>query len=130
MKSIQPIAALLAAAVLLSSSAYADRGGNDRGGYGRGGHDRGGYYPSRYVQTSHYNNYNNHRANWIVPLMIGGALGYVLSEPRRETVTYVQSVQSPVVYQSSSYSSEPVYREQWVYFNDCDCERRVLVPIR
>lgn len=121
MKSIQPIAAVLAAAVLLSSSAYADRGGHNRGGY-----DRGGHYPARYVQAPYY----NHRANWIVPLMIGGALGYVLSEPRRETVTYVQSVQSPIIYPSTSYLSQPVYREQWVYFNDCDCERRVLVPIR
>lgn len=126
MKAIQSISAVLAVAVLLSSSAYADRGGHNRGGY-----DRGGHYPSRYAQPFHYNNHNRHRTDWIVPLMIGGALGYVLSEPRRETVTYVQGVQSPIVYQSSSYySSQPLYREQWVYFNDCDCERRVLVPIR
>lgn len=124
MKSIHPIAAVLAAAVLLSSSAYAERGGHDRGGY-----DRGGHYPSRYSQ-SHYNNYNNHRANWVVPLIIGGALGYVLSEPRRESVTYVQSVQSPVLYQPSSYQTQPLYREQWVYFNDCDCQRKVLVPVQ
>lgn len=125
MKPIPPIAAVLAAAVMLSASAYADRGGHDRGGY-----DRGGHYPSRYGQTSHYNNYNNHRANWVVPLIIGGALGYVLSEPRRESVTYIQSVQSPVLYQPSSYQIQPVYREQWVYFNDCDCQRKVLVPVQ
>ncbi|AFV98586.1 hypothetical protein B649_11375 [Candidatus Sulfuricurvum sp. RIFRC-1] len=57
--------------------------------------------------------------------MIGGVLGYALSEPRRESVTYVSSVRSPVV-----YTPQPVYEEQWVYFSDCDCQRRVLVPVR
>lgn len=116
MKSHYPITAVLAAVILLSSSAYADRGG----------HARGGYYPSRHAPISHHYNH----VNWMVPLMIGGALGYVLSEPRRESVTYIQSESSPVIYRSNVYRTEPIYQEQWVYFNDCDCQRKVLVPVR
>lgn len=117
MKAMHPVAAVLAAALILSSSAYADRGGHDRGGY---------YSPYRGAAIQHHNNH----VNWIVPLMIGGALGYVLSEPRRESVTYIQSEPSPVIYRSTVYQTEPIYQEQWVYFNDCDCQRKVLVPVR
>jgi hypothetical protein len=105
MKKIQPWVALMGAAVLLASSAQA--------GY----YDRGGRY-EYHERLSHHNG-----ANWVVPLVIGGVLGYALSEPRRESVTYVQS--SPVIYEP-----QPIYQERWVYFSDCDCQRKVLVPIR
>jgi len=111
MKMISSWTAGLAAAVLLSSSVHA-----------YGGHDRGGRYEPRHVKMSNYS-HNNHRGNWVVPLVIGGVLGYVLSEPRRESVTYVSS--APVV-----YNPQPTYQEQWVYFSDCDCQRKVLVPVR
>lgn len=105
MKKIQPWVALMGAAVLLASSAQA------------GHYDRGGRY-EYHERLSHHNG-----ANWVVPLVIGGVLGYALSEPRRESVTYVQS--SPAIYEP-----QPIYQERWVYFSDCDCQRKVLVPIR
>jgi len=117
MKTVQTIGTVLSALMIFSVSASADRGG----------HERGGYYPSRHVQMVQPR--HNH-TNWVVPLVVGGVLGYALSEPRRESVTYVRSVSSPVIYRSSAYQSQPVYQEQWVYFNDCDCQRRVLVPVR
>ncbi|MFZ2890276.1 hypothetical protein [Sulfuricurvum sp.] len=114
MKAISSWTAGLAAVVLLSSSVYA-----------YGGHDRGGRYePQRHMKMS--NNYHGHHhsnGNWVVPLVIGGVLGYVLSEPRQESVTYVSS--APVV-----YNPQPTYQEQWVYFSDCDCQRKVLVRVR
>jgi len=122
MKTIQPWMAVMTAAVILTSNVYAS-GGHDRGGY-----DRGGRYESpRHMRMSNYshNDRRHHSANWVVPLVIGGVVGYALSEPRRESVTYVSSVRSPVV-----YTPQPVYEEQWVYFSDCDCQRRVLVPVR
>ncbi|MGA9045839.1 hypothetical protein [Sulfuricurvum sp.] len=115
MKTIRPLSALVSAVLILSVSAYAD-----------GRHNRGGYESPRHVKMSSYNHYNRHSGgNWVVPLVIGGVLGYALSEPRRESVTYVSSAPSPVV-----YTPQPVYQEQWVYFSDCDCQRKVLVPVR
>jgi hypothetical protein len=109
MKKVQPWAAVITAAVLLISSANA------------GGHERAGRYESmRHVKMS-----NHHHTNWVVPMVIGGVLGYALSEPRRESVTYVQSAPVPVV-----YAPQPIYQEQWVYFSDCDCQRKVLVRVR
>jgi len=100
---------MVTASLILSSSLYADRG-----------HDRGGWYEGpRHVKMAYPRSHNN----WVVPLVIGGVLGYALSEPRRESVTYVTS--SPAV-----YVPQPIYQEQWVYFSDCDCQRKVLVPVR
>lgn len=108
MKKVQPWATVISAAMILVSSAYA------------GGHERGGRYePVRHVKMS------SHHSDWVVPLVIGGVLGYTLFEPRRESVTYIQSAPTPIV-----YSPQPIYQEQWVYFSDCDCQRRVLVRVR
>lgn len=116
MKTVRPLSALLSAVMILSVSAYAD-----------GRHDRGGRYEyPRHVKMSNYHDYNRRSSgNWVVPLVIGGVLGYALSEPRRESVTYVSSAPAPVV-----YAPQPMYQEQWVYFSDCDCQRKVLVPVR
>jgi hypothetical protein len=105
MKKVQPWMAVMSAAVLFVSSANADR------------YDRGERYEHHERMSYHHN------SNWVVPLVIGGVLGYALSEPRHENVTYVQS--TPVV-----YAPQPVYQEQWVYFSDCDCQRKVLVRVR
>ncbi|MDD5052194.1 MAG: hypothetical protein PHO27_05610 [Sulfuricurvum sp.] len=124
MKTLKSISIALSAIMLLSVSAYAEHGmERGGGGYGHGDYNRGGggYYAPRHVEMSRYNH-----GNWIIPLMVGGALGYALSEPRRESVTYIQSVPAPVVYQTQ----QPVYQEQWIYFSDCDCQRKVLVPVR
>ncbi|MDD2781596.1 hypothetical protein [Sulfuricurvum sp.] len=114
MKTIKPWFAVMSAALIITSSVYAS-----------GGHDHGrGYASPKHMKMS--NNYHSNRhsnGNWVVPLVIGGVLGYVLSEPRRESVTYVSSV--PVV-----YNPQPTYQEQWVYFSDCDCQRKVLVPVQ
>ena len=113
MKAIRPMSALLSAVMILSVSAYA------------GGHDRGERFePSRHVKMSNnYHGNRHHSSNWVIPLVVGGVLGYALSEPRRESVTYVSA--APVV-----YAPQPVYQEQWVYFSDCDCQRKVLVKVR
>jgi len=110
MKPLQLFTTVLASAALLSSSLYADRGYE----HGRGG-------KSHHSRTS----YTNHHDNWVIPLVVGSVLGYALSSPQRESVTYVQTVQAPVV-----YAPQPMYQEQWVYFGECDCQRKVLVRIR
>jgi hypothetical protein len=107
MKTVHPWIAIMAATVLLTSNVYA------------GHHDRvrSHYEPIRHTKISHH-----HSSNWVVPLVIGGVLGYALSEPRRESVSYVQS--APIV-----YAPQPIYQERWVYFSDCDCQRKVLVRV-
>jgi len=114
MKTVQTMGAVLGAVMIFSVSAYAGHGEMNRGGR---------YDPPRHVKMG----YPSHRNNWVVPLMVGGVLGYVLSEPRRETVTYTSTGRVPVVYPAQP---QPVYEERWVYFSDCDCQRRVLVEIR
>jgi hypothetical protein len=115
MKTFSPLAAA-GAALILSSSLFASSH-----------HDRGSRYEApRHVKMSSYNHHNRqHSGNWVVPLVIGGVLGYALSEPRHESVTYVSSNQAPRV-----YAPQPIYQEEWVYFSDCDCQRKVLVRMR
>jgi hypothetical protein len=107
MKTIQPWIAVVTAVVILASNANA------------GHHDRGGsrYEPARHVKMS-----NQHPSNWVVPFVIGGVLGYAFSQPRRESVTYLETP-------SVIYAPQPTYQEQWLYFSDCDCQRKVLVRV-
>lgn len=78
---------------------------------------------------------------WIFPFVLGGILGSAVS---RQTVVYDQ--QPTVIYTSppttvirepmpgtivhqydEGWREGPVYEERWVYFDDCKCERKVLV---
>ncbi len=108
MKPLHLLTSVIGVSLIFSSSLYADRDGHGRGW------DRG----SGHTRVSH----NNHHNNWVIPLVVGGVLGYALSEPRRESVTYARA---PIV-----YTPQPMYQEEWVYFGDCDCQRKVLVRIR
>lgn len=110
MKTTRLFAAVLGAAIIFSASGHADPG-----------HDRHGRYDApRHVKLSHH---RHHGVNWVVPLVAGGVLGYALSEPRRESVAYVQTAYSPAV-------DTPLYEEHWAYFGDCDCQRKVLLRVR
>lgn len=119
MKSFSPLVAILGTALILSSTVSADSH-RDRGV--RYEHPRHIKMPNNHVTIS---NRHHSGGNWIVPMVIGGVLGYTLAAPREESVTYVQTAPAPTV-----YAPQPVYQEQWVYFSDCDCQRRVLVKIR
>jgi hypothetical protein len=112
MKPLQLFVTILSASAILSTSLYADRG-HERA--------RGGDFGSHHSRMSYSGNHNN----WVIPLVVGSVLGYALSSPQRESVAYVQNVQAPVV-----YAPQPMYQEQWVYFGNCDCQRKVLVRIR
>lgn len=79
------------------------------GAQARGGDDR---HHNRHSHHSHHAS----SAQWIVPLVIGGVVGYTLSRPQTISV--------------ATYTPAPRYAEEWVYFGDCDCKRRVLVEVR
>jgi hypothetical protein len=74
---------LTLAMTAMTASAHGGWGGH--GGYG-GYH--GGYYGG-------YHGYNN---NWVAPALIGGIIGYELSQPRYVQPTYIQPA-PPVIYQ-------------------------------
>lgn len=122
MKALRTIITALGSTLILSTAVYADRGhdhGNDRWG---------NYNGPRHVKMAYPR--HKHNNNWVVPLVVGGVLGYALSEPRRESVTYTTSVYSPQSVAPVVYTPQPVYQEQWMYFSDCDCQRKVLVQVR
>lgn len=93
----------------------------------------------------HHQVYYGGHGNWVAPLIIGGMLGYTLSRPDvvytpSPTVIYTTSprVMSVDGYQSTAPirqsveiiapdSAVPMYEERWVYFDDCQCERKVLI---
>lgn len=71
-----------------------------------------------------------HHIDWVSPLIVAGSIGYLLPRERvyyveRPTVIYTSPTTS-MVSDLSSYAS-PQYEETWVYFEDCDCERKVLI---
>ncbi|MDD5211078.1 MAG: hypothetical protein PHV62_01575 [Sulfuricurvum sp.] len=78
---------------------------------------------------------------WLFPFVLGGILGSTVS---RQTVVY--DPQPRIIYTSPPTTiiretepeinvqqsddvgiGEPVYEERWVYFEDCKCERKVLI---
>ena len=78
---------------------------------------------------------------WIFPFVLGGILGSAVS---RQTVVYDpqptviyttppttiirDTVPDTIVHQyDDGWREGPVYEERWVYFEDCKCERKVLV---
>lgn len=107
---MKKIVLLATSALILAGSLHA-----------RGGH--GGYY---------YDGWNG----WIAPFFIGSMLGYSVA---RQPVVYTTSpaviyTNAPVGMVQESYtvqeSEGPVYEERWVYFEDCKCERKVLINIQ
>lgn len=102
--------------------------------HGWGGYRGGGHY---------YRGWGY--GGWMAPFMLGGVVGYAVSRPTviydaSPTVIYttppqtmiVQDRSSPSVVQETTNVSTPapVYEERWVYFEDCQCERKVLVNIQ
>lgn len=76
------------------------------------GWHRGGYYGGGYN-------------NWVAPLIVGGAVGYALSQPR---VVYVQP-QPQVIYVPQPQVVTPYgYRYENILDANCNCYRTVLVP--
>ncbi|MGZ8556659.1 MAG: hypothetical protein ACXWVX_09820 [Sulfuricurvum sp.] len=122
MKPLHFLASVIGVSLILSTSLYADHDRHDRDGHRWDRESQHGHRWDRESQHSRMS-YNNHsHNNWVIPLVVGGVLGYALSEPRYESVTYTRA---PVV-----YAPQPVYQEEWVYFSDCDCQRKVLVRVR
>ncbi len=119
------IVLLVTAALLMTNSLQARNYGRSHGPVAYHGH--GGYY-----------------GNWFIPFVFGGALGYAASRPvimydtapaviyttAPRTMVIDNSAAYPVVQEVTPAQESPVYEERWVYFDDCKCERKVLVNIQ
>jgi len=57
--------------------------------------------------------------DWIVPLVVGGAVGYLLAQPR---VVYVQPPPRVI-------TVEPVYQYMWITDPQCGCQKQVLIQV-
>ncbi len=102
----------------------------------------GGYHGSA---RAHYSGSGWGYGGWVAPLLFGGVLGYAVSHPAvvydgSPTVIYTtpphtmviqNSAPATVVQENNPISEETSgYEERWVYFEDCKCERKVLVNMR
>jgi len=88
----------------LSTTAFAD----GRYGHGYRAHGGGG-------------------GNVLLPLIVGGTLGYIIAQPRQQTII----VQEPQYAPLPSYvpANEPIYRYENIYDANCNCYRQFLVQI-
>jgi hypothetical protein len=72
--------------------------------------------------------YNRHyRGNGndvLLPLIVGGTLGYIIAQPR--TIVQPQYVPLPSYVPANN---EPIYQYQNIYDGNCACYHRVLVQI-
>lgn len=65
--------------------------------------------------------YNNNNA-WVTPLVVGGAIGYILAQPR-------VIVQQPIIVQPVQIYQVPQYQYQYVYDPACSCTKQILIQM-
>ena len=69
--------------------------------------------------------YHGSGNEWLAPLIVGGALGYIIAQPRTVIVQQPQYAPLP----SYVPANEPIYRYENIYDTNCSCYRQVLVQI-
>ena len=62
--------------------------------------------------------YHGHN-DWVVPLIVGGAVGYLMAQPR---VVYVTPPPRVI-------SVESVYQYMWITDPQCGCQKQVLIQV-
>lgn len=126
---MKKILSVLLITALVTTGTLVARGGY----YGGGGYHGGGHYHGGWGW-----------GGWAAPLFIGGALGYAASRPTvvyesAPNIIYTQPQstmviqQTPQVIQQNTViptNENGVYEERWVYFDDCKCQRKVLVNMQ
>jgi hypothetical protein len=97
---------------ITSTSAFADGPRHDRR-----------YDAHRPAYDGHINRGRADGPGWVVPLLIGGIIGYEISNTRPESGQVV--VQAPPI--PPGVVPQPVYVLQWVYYPDCNCYRQETI---
>jgi hypothetical protein len=72
-----------------------------------------------------YRGHGGGGGNVLLPLIIGGAVGYIIAQPRTVVVQQPQYAPLP----SYVPANEPIYRYENIYDANCNCYRQVLVQI-
>lgn len=86
------------------------------------------------VTSAHADGYRGHHGHhdhyrsaspsaWIAPMIIGGAIGYVISNQSRPQPQVVYTEPAPV------YTRQPIYEERVQYDVNCDCYVKSYVQI-
>jgi hypothetical protein len=75
-----------------------------------------------YHNRGYYSNGND----VLLPLIVGGTLGYIIAQPRTIVVQQPQYAPLPSYVPANN---EPIYQYQNIYDGNCACYRRVLVQI-
>lgn len=76
--------------------------------------------------VQHHHHHHNHY-RWVAPVIIGGAIGYGLSQPRYYSPPPAYYA-PPTTYVPPAYTSVPYgYREEVRFDPYCNCDRVVLV---
>ena len=90
-------------------------------------HDRHHRHHHRPHVQHHHHHHNHYR--WVAPVIIGGAIGYGLSQPRYYSPPPVHYAPQPNYhYVPPAYTSVPYgYREEVRFDTYCNCDRLVLV---
>ena len=96
--------------VVLSFSACAHAGGDGHHGRYRGNHHGG---------------HHGHN-NWVVPLIVGGVVGSIITNQRRPVEVYESA---PVYVPNGPYTHRPMYKAVDIYIPECNCYRTVHVQI-
>ena len=78
-------------------------------------------FANGYHNRGYYGNGND----VLLPLIVGGTLGYIIAQPRTVIVQQPQYAPLP----SYVPANEPIYRYENVYDTNCSCYRQVLVQI-
>ncbi len=85
-------------------------------------------FANDYIHHPHHGGHHG-GSDWIAPLILGGILGAVLSQPRNVyTQPQVVYGQPPIVH-DSRFTYRPMYKAVDVYIKECNCYRTVLVQI-
>lgn len=79
------------------------------------------------IADGYYNrNYHSNGNDVLLPLIVGGTLGYIIAQPRTVVVQQPQYAPLPSYVPANN---EPIYQYQNIYDGNCACYRRILVQI-
>ena len=115
--------------VSLLSFSMASMADSDRGEHHRDMHEsryEGPVYRGPVVvhENDHY--YHRDTGDVLVPMIIGGVVGYVLAQPKSTPQPQASVPSASGNSKSRIIHGEPLYQYQIIHDMECDCDKRVL----
>ncbi len=69
--------------------------------------------------------YYTNGGDWVVPMVVGGVIGYVIKGQQQQRPLIINQPARIV----SPPGAAPVYQYQWVFDPNCNCQYQVLVQV-